>query len=131
MRVDVSMKFVFFDIEIDTRNIIVDLKNNNLFYFRMWKKRKLTIISFNFELLMIMSMSKQYDIKFVITRKPFNIKLALFYIIFKNDIVDKKCFNFVDELIFKPQYFDIFFDSKSIFNFSDASRKINVETLNL
>ena len=46
-------------------------------------------------------MSKQYDIKFVITSKIFNIKLALLHIIFKNDIVDKKRFNFVDKLIFK------------------------------
>ena len=35
MRVDVSMKLVFFDIEINIRDIIVYLKNNNLFYFRM------------------------------------------------------------------------------------------------
>ena len=35
MRVDVSMKFIPFDIEIDIRNIIVYLKNNNLFYFRI------------------------------------------------------------------------------------------------
>ena len=35
MRADVSMKLVFFDIEINTRNIIINLKNNNLFYFRI------------------------------------------------------------------------------------------------
>ena len=35
MRADVLMKFVFFDIEIDTRVIIAYLKNNNLFYFRI------------------------------------------------------------------------------------------------
>ena len=48
-------------------------------------------------------MSKQHDIKFVITIKIsiFDIKLALLHIVFKNDIVDKKRFNFVDELIFK------------------------------
>ena len=48
-------------------------------------------------------MSKQHDIKFVIMIKIsiFNIKLALFYIIFKNDIVNKKRFNFVDKSIFK------------------------------
>ena len=62
------------------------------------------MILFNFELSMIMSMSKQHDIKFVITIKfsIFDIKLALLHIIFKNDIVDKERFNFVDELIFKP-----------------------------
>ena len=92
------------------------------------------MISFNFELSMIISMSKQYDIKFVIMIKLliFNIKLALLHIIFKNDIVNKKRFNFIDKSIFKSQYFDLFFDSKSIFNFNfDTSRKINVETLNL
>ena len=79
-------------------------------------------------------MSKQHDIKFVITIKIsiFDIKLALLYIIFKNDIVDKKRFNFIDKFIFESQYSDIFFDSNSIFNFNfDASRKINVEILNL
>ena len=35
MRVDVLMKLVFFDIEIDIRDIIAYLKDNNLFYFRM------------------------------------------------------------------------------------------------
>ena len=77
-------------------------------------------------------MSKQYDIKFVITIKILisDIKLALLYIIFKNDIVNKKRFNFVDKFIFKPQYFDVFFDSNFNFN-SDASRKINIDTLNL
>ena len=33
MRVDVSMKLIFFDIEIDIRNIIVYLKDNNFFIF--------------------------------------------------------------------------------------------------
>ena len=33
MRVDVFMKLVFFDIEIDTRDIIDYLKNNNFFLF--------------------------------------------------------------------------------------------------
>ena len=48
-------------------------------------------------------MSKQYDIKFVITIKIsiFNIKFALLHIIFKNDVVDKKRFNSVDKFIFK------------------------------
>ena len=101
IRVNISMKLISFDIEIDIRVIIVCLKNNNLFYFRIWKKRKLTMILFNFKSLIIMLMSKQYDIKFVITSKIFNIKLALLHIIFKNDIVDKKRFNFVDKLIFK------------------------------
>ena len=80
-------------------------------------------------------MSKQYDIKFVITiNSTFNIKLALLHTVFKNDIINKKRFNFVDKPILKPQYSDIFFDSNSIFNFnfnSNTSRKINVETFNL
>ena len=79
-------------------------------------------------------MSKQYNIKFVIMIRvlTFNIKLALFHIIFENDIANKKRFNFIDEFIFKPQYSDLFFDSNSIFNFnSDASRKIYINTLNL
>ena len=77
-------------------------------------------------------MSKQYDIKFVIMKIFFNIKLALFYITFKNDIVNKKRFNFIDKFILKPQYSDVFFDSNSIFNFNfDASRKINIDILNL
>ena len=79
-----------------------------------------------------MLISKQHDIKFVITIKISDIKLALLYIIFKNDIVNKKRFNLVDKPIFKPHYFDIFFDSDSAFNFnSDASRKINIDILNL
>ena len=90
------------------------------------------MISFNFGLSIIMSISKQYDIKFVIITKTFDIKLALLHIIFKNDIVNKKRFNFVDKPIFKSQYSDIFFDSDSIFNFNfDASRKINIEIFNL
>ena len=60
------------------------------------------MISFNFELLITMLISKQHNIKFVIMNKIFDIKLALLHIIFKNDIVDKKRFNFVDEPIFKP-----------------------------
>ena len=50
-----------------------------------------------------MLMSKQYDIKFVIMIKfsVFNIKFVLLHIIFKNDVVDKKRFNLVDEPIFK------------------------------
>ena len=134
MRVDVLIKFIFFDIEIDTRVITACLKDNNFFYFRIWEKRKLTIISFNFELLIIMLISKQYDIKFVIMNKIFDIKLVLLHIIFKNDIVDKKRFNFVDEFIFKFQYSDIFFDSNSTFNFNfnfETSRKINIEIFNL
>ena len=66
--------------------------------------------------------------------KTFNIKLALLHITFKNDIVDKKRFNFIDEFIFKSQYSDISFDSNSVFNFNfnfKISRKINVEILNL
>ena len=48
-------------------------------------------------------MSKQHDIKFVMTsNSTFDTKLALLHIVFKNDIVDKKRFNFVDELILKP-----------------------------
>ena len=124
------MKLVFFDIEIDTHDIIINLKNNNFFYFRIWKKRKSTMILFNFELLITMSISKQHNIKFVIMKKPFNIKLALFYIIFKNDIADKERFNLIDEFIFKSHYFDISFDSNFSSN-SDTSRKINIETLNL
>ena len=48
-------------------------------------------------------MSKQYDIKFVITIKIsiFNIKFVLFHIIFKSDVVNKNRFNLIDELIFK------------------------------
>ena len=79
-------------------------------------------------------MSKQHNIKFVIINKTFNIKLALLHIIFKNDIVNKKRFNFIDESIFKSQYLDIFFDSSSIFNFNfnfETSRKINIKILNL
>ena len=59
------------------------------------------MILFDFELLITMLMSKQHNIKFVITRKISNIKLALLYIMFKNDIVNKKRFNFVDKFIFK------------------------------
>ena len=35
MRADVSIKLIFFNIKIDTRGIIIYLKNNNFFYFRM------------------------------------------------------------------------------------------------
>ena len=79
-------------------------------------------------------MSKQYDIKFVIMNKTFNIKLVLLHIIFKNDIVDKKRFNFIDKSIFKLQYSDISFNSNLIFNFNSnfkTSRKINIEIFNL
>ena len=136
MRVDVLIKLISFNIEIDIRDIIAYLKNNNFFYFHIWKKRKSTIISFNFKSSMIILISKQYNIKFVIIIKflIFNTKLALLHIIFKNDIVDKKRFNPIDEFIFKFQYsnINIFFDSKSIFEFnSDVSRKINVDILNL
>ena len=136
MRVDVFIKLIFFDIEINTRDIIVYLKDNNLFYFRIWEKRKSTMILFNFELLMKMSMSKQHNIKFVVTIKfsIFNIKFVLLHIIFKSDVVDKKRFNFIDKFILKPQYsnIDIFFDSNSVFNFNfNASRKINIEIFNL
>ena len=132
MRVDVLIKLVSFDIKIDIRDIIVRLKNNNFFYFRMWEKRKSIMILFDFKLLITMLMSKQHDIKFVITIKTSDIKLALLYIIFKNDMTDKKRFNFVDKPISKLYYFDIFFDSNSVSNFnSDASRKININTFNL
>ena len=92
------------------------------------------MISFNFELLITMLMSKQHNIKFIIKIKILicNTKLALLHIIFKNDIVNKKRFNFVDKSIFKSHYFDIFFDSNSMFNFNfDASCKINIDILNL
>ena len=90
------------------------------------------MISFDFELLITMLISKQHNIKFVITKKNFNIKLVLFYITFKNDIANKKRFNFIDKLIFKPQYSDVFFDSNSAFNFNFViSRKINIDILNL
>ena len=90
------------------------------------------MISFNFESSMIILISKQYNIKFVITRKIsiFDIKLALLHTVFKNDVINKKRFNLVDELILKSHYFDISFDSNSIFN-SDISRKINIDILNL
>ena len=104
MRVNVSIKLIFFNIEINIRVIIACLKDNNLFYFHIWEKRKLTMILFNFELLMTMLISKQHNIKFVMIIKIsiFNIKLALLYIIFKNDVVDKERFNSVDKPIFKP-----------------------------
>ena len=35
MRVDVFIKFISFDIEIDIRDIIARLKDNNFFYFRI------------------------------------------------------------------------------------------------
>ena len=76
-------------------------------------------------------MPKQHGIKFIIITKIFNTKLALLYIIFKNDITNKKRFNFVDKSIFKPQYFNIFFDSNSTFNFNFGARKINIDILNL
>ena len=88
------------------------------------------MISFNFESSIIMLISKQHNIKFVIIIKTFNIKLVLFYIIFKNNVINKKRFNFIDEPIFKPQYSDIFFDSNTISNF-DISRKINIKIFNL
>ena len=45
-------------------------------------------------------MIKLFNIKFIILN-IINIKLALFYIIFKNNIINKKCFNFIDKIIFK------------------------------
>ena len=66
--------------------------------------------------------------------KTSDTKLVLLHITFKNDIVDKKRFNLIDKLILKSQYFDISFNSNSIFNFNfnfEISRKINIETLNL
>ena len=90
------------------------------------------MISFNFESSITILISKQYNIKFVITKKIsiFDIKLALLHIVFKDDIVNKKRFNLVDKLIFKSYDFDIFFDSNSVSNF-DVSRKINIDILNL
>ena len=134
MRVDVSIKLVSFDIEINIRVIIACLKNNNFFYFRIWKKRKLMMISFNFELLITILMSKQHNIKFVIMIKILisDIKLALLHIIFKNDVFNKERFNFINKPIFKSQYSNISFDSNLTFNFnSNTPRKINVEILNL
>ena len=76
-------------------------------------------------------MTKSFNIKFIILN-IINIKFALFYIIFKNDIVNKKCFNFINKIIFKSQYFDFFFNSNFFFN-SDFNvfRKINIKILNL
>ena len=68
MRVDVSIKLVSFDIKINIYDIIAQLKDNNLFYFRIWEKRT-TMISFNFESSITMLISKQHNIKFVITIK--------------------------------------------------------------
>ena len=65
MRVDVSIKLILFDIEIDIRDIIARLKDNFYFYFRIWKK-PMIIISFNFESSITMLLSKQNNIKFVI-----------------------------------------------------------------
>ena len=45
-------------------------------------------------------MTKFFDIKFVILN-IINIKFILFHIIFKNNIIDKKRFNFIDKIIFK------------------------------
>ena len=61
------------------------------------------MILFNFESLMIMLMSKQYNIKFVIMIKISisDINFVLFYIIFKSDVADKKRFNFINKFIFK------------------------------
>ena len=131
MYIDVFIKLVFFDIEIDIRDIIARLKDNNLFYFRMWKKRT-TMISFNFESSITMLISKQHNIKFVITKKISisDIKLVLLYIVFKSDIANKKRFNLVDKFILKSHYSDISFDSNSIFN-SNAPRKINIDIFNL
>ena len=77
-------------------------------------------------------MSKQYNIKFVIIRKILDIKFALFYITFKNDIANKKRSNLINKPIFKFQYSDAFFDSDSVFSFNfDALYKINIDILNL
>ena len=43
---------------------------------------------------------KFFNIKFAILN-IINIKFVLFHIIFKNDIVDKKRFNFINKIIFK------------------------------
>ena len=45
-------------------------------------------------------MIKPFNIKFIILN-IINIKLALFYIIFKNNIINKKRFNFINKIIFK------------------------------
>ena len=59
------------------------------------------MILFNFELSMIMLMSKQHNIKFGMMKKIFDIKLVLLYIIFKSDITNKKRFNLIDKFILK------------------------------
>ena len=41
MRVDVLIKLIFFDIEINTHNIIARLKNNNLFLIFAYKKSEI------------------------------------------------------------------------------------------
>ena len=64
--------------------------------------------------------------------KPLNIKLALLYITFKNNIADKKRFNLINKIIFKSQYSNSsFYNSNFFFNFDTIPRKINNNTLNL
>ena len=76
-------------------------------------------------------MIKIFNIKFVILN-IINIKFILFHIIFKNNIVNKKRFNFINKIIFKSQYFNFFFNSNFFFNFdSDIFHKINIKILNL
>ena len=45
-------------------------------------------------------MIKPLNIKFAILN-IINIKLTLFYIIFKDDIINKERFNFINKIIFK------------------------------
>ena len=76
-------------------------------------------------------MTKFFNIKFIILN-IINIKFILFYIIFKNDIINKKRFNFINKIIFKSQYFDFFSNLNffSDFNFNIFC-KINIEIFNL
>ena len=76
-------------------------------------------------------MTKFFNIKFIILN-IINIKFILFYIIFKNDIINKKRFNFINKIIFKSQYFDFFFNLNFFFNFDfNIFHKINIKILNL
>ena len=52
-------------------------------------------------------MIKIFNVKFIILN-IINIKFILFYIIFKNDIINKKRFNFINKIIFKSQFFFFF-----------------------
>ena len=75
--------------------------------------------------------TKIFNIKFIILN-IINIKFILFHIIFKNNIVNKKRFNFVNKIIFKSQYFDFFFNLNFFSDFDfNAFRKINIKIFNL